>query len=350
MLLTVAAIPGLGPEHPERPPLMAQPGRPGNSHLKKFKKIYIEITNRCNLACDFCHQGRRPKAMMAPTTFAAILDRVRPHTDHLSLHVLGEPLLHPELGELLDLCQARGLQVNLTTNGTLLARQQEMLLVSRALRQINISLHSVVALGTEQTRTEYLTEVLAFARRASQESAIHVNLRLWNTDRGSEPRPHATVLGQLEAFFGLNGRLADAPPGRGITLAPRIFLSLAERFTWPHAATTDLGDLGRCRGLLDHLAILVDGTVVPCCLDGEGDMALGNLHALGLPEILTTPRALAMLQGFARQRVVEPLCRRCDYRLRFRHSGSLRSQGLPIPDSVSAPPGNSLGSNPPPAV
>jgi len=295
-------------------------GGPVRPCLRKFKKIYLEITNRCNLACSFCHQSLRPKGCMAPAMFAEVLARLRPHTDHLALHVLGEPLLHPELAQLLGLCADFGLRVNLTTNGTLLPKCEELLLASPALRQVNISLHSFEKQSGGPALAAYLAGVLRFARRASVESALHVSLRLWNAvagESGSLRRNHP-ILAELEEFFALPYPLADAlTPSHGVCLASRVYLSQAVRFTWPHAPGPDLGERGFCRGLKDHVAILVDGTVVPCCLDGEGDAALGNILVQPLTEILSGPRAVAIHEGFARQRLVEPLCRRCSFRQRF---------------------------------
>ncbi len=286
------------------------------THLK-FKKIYIEITNRCNLACSFCHQSQRTPAFMDPATFAAILGQISAHTDHLALHVLGEPLLHPELDQLLQHCQLHGLLVNLATNGRLLAARQAMLLASPPLRQIDVSLHSFEEDGPPLTA--YLAEVLAFVRQAMVHPTLFINLRLWNRPDGSQSRE---ILRQLAAFFSLPDQMLDrlAPPGR-LTLAPKVFLHLASPFTWPHGPGPDLGARGRCRGLRDHVAILVDGTVVPCCLDGEADITLGNILTRTFDEILDSPRAERMRQGFARQQVIEPLCRRCSYRQRFMSEG-----------------------------
>jgi MoaA/NifB/PqqE/SkfB family radical SAM enzyme len=289
--------------------------------LKKFKKIYIEITNRCNLACDFCHQTARPGSCMSPADFTGIVRQIRPLTDHVCLHVLGEPLLHPELDRLLAICREAGLRVNLTTNGTLLPQLTPLLLASQALRQINISLHSLAARPeADLAMARYLTGIFAFIRQATAATRLLICLRLWNLpeEAGEAPsRGNARILEQLASFFALPGRIAAGlTPGHGITLAPRVFLSQGRRFTWPHAATTDAGGRGSCRGLRDHVAILVDGTVVPCCLDAEADINLGNIHAQPLGEILAGPRATAIRQGFARHLAVEPLCRRCTFPLR----------------------------------
>lgn len=288
--------------------------------MRKFKKIYIEITNRCNLSCSFCLPGQRPKAWMLPTVFNGIAEQVKTYTRHLALHVLGEPLLHPDLGQLLAICHAHGLAVNLTTNGTLLAKRQALLLTSPALRQINISLHSAVE-KSDSDLSAYLAEVFAFIREATSHTPLLISLRLWNMASSVQAPTYgqnAPILKHLEDFFALPAPLVDQlTPGHGIPLAPRVFLSQNPRFTWPHNPAPEMGREGFCRGLRDHVAILVDGTVVPCCLDAEADIPLGNIHRQPLGEILASLRATQIYQGFSRRKLVEPLCRRCTFRQSF---------------------------------
>ncbi|PKN23233.1 MAG: radical SAM protein [Deltaproteobacteria bacterium HGW-Deltaproteobacteria-3] len=287
--------------------------------LKKFKKIYIEITNRCNLACSFCLRSNRAKAFMRPENFRAILGRIKDHTDHLALHVLGEPLLHPELDEILALCQEHALKINLTTNGTLLSQRRELLLASPALRQVNISLHSFSEQDGDPALSGYLHGILSFIREA-EATGLLISLRLWNLFPANTtlPSPNETILKALEDNFELPEPLADRlTPGHGITLASKVFLSQNPRFTWPHAPAPDLGDKGTCRGLKNHIAILVDGTVVPCCLDAQADIPLGNIHAQSLAEILAGSRGEAMRTGFSQRRLTESLCRRCTFRQSF---------------------------------
>lgn len=259
---------------------------------------------------------------MSPGSFAGIVSRIRDYTGHLSLHVLGEPLLHPDLDQLLDICHGQGLRVNLTTNGTLLTQKGAMLLASPALRQINVSLHSYAEREAGSLAGgDYMPGLFAFIREAIAKTELFINLRLWNMPRpeeGTSGRANDRILAQLEAFFPAAGRIAGLPfAGRGITLAPRVFLSRGHPFTWPHAQGPDYGSQGYCLGLRDHVAILVDGTVAPCCLDAEADINLGNIHRQTLGEILATPRATAIRQGFAQRLVVEPLCRRCSFRQLF---------------------------------
>lgn len=285
-----------------------------------FKKIFVEITNRCNLACDFCPATRRPKGDMAPAAFAALLPQLVPFTKHLSLHVLGEPLLHPDLPQLLAHCHDQRLQVNLTTNGTLLPRQARMLLAAPALRQVNISLHSVSSRHSGFEPSGYLGGVLEFSRLAAARG-IFVSLRIWDLPPTPAPgmaRWQEEVLSRLEEFFELTTPLVDTvAAAQGIRLAERTFLSQKELFVWPTLLAPDRGDRGTCRGLRDQIAILVDGTVVPCCLDAEGEIRLGNVFSDSFAEIVAGARATRIKRGFRERKVVEELCRRCGYRERF---------------------------------
>ncbi len=250
--------------------------------------------------------------------FASIVREVKPLTDHLALHVLGEPLLHPDLDQILTLCQAEGLRVNLTTNATLLPQRQALLLASPALRQLNISLHSALNDGAGPVLPDYLHHIFAFIAQASASTPLFICLRLWHMTKTASPvhyQQRQSLLRELESFFALPSTLSDAlTPGHGIRLAPKVFLSQNSRFTWPHAPAPDLGPDGTCRGLRDHVAILVDGTVVPCCLDAEANIPLGNIHHQSFNEILASPRASALHEGLLRHKLVEPLCRRCTFR------------------------------------
>ena len=110
---------------------------------KRFKKIYIEITNSCNLKCSFCPEGKRIKEFISVENFEIIINQIKPYTNLIALHVKGEPLLHPKLKEILDICEKENILVNITTNATLLEKNKDILISSKAVRQLNLSLHSI---------------------------------------------------------------------------------------------------------------------------------------------------------------------------------------------------------------
>lgn len=280
----------------------------------RFAKAYVEITNQCDRSCAFCPRSSRPPAFMSEEDFDRVLDRLRGRTGLVYLHVMGEPLIHPDLARLLSLCAERGMGAAITTNGGLLSERGPILLSSPALRRVNVSLHSRSG-GGEETR-RYLEAAADFARKADA-AGIVVSLRLWNYPAG-DPGADPELLGAVREAFGARAPSSSGDLSfRGLRLGPRSYLNAARAFEWPSLDSPLQGDRGYCRGLKDQVGILVDGTVVPCCLDGQGAVALGNVLKEGLDDILEGERARAIISGFARRRVVEELCRRCSYRKRF---------------------------------
>ena len=278
---------------------------------KRFQKVYLEISNRCNLTCSFCPGTRRTPGAMDETHFTVALEKLRPYTDYLYFHLMGEPLAHPLLGRFLELAGDRGFRVILTTNGTLLARQQSLLLKSPALHKVNISLHAFEANDLDVAFETYLARCLAFGQAV--EGKKLVVYRLWN--QGGADTLNETILTALHQAF----------PGvwqqerRGIRMAERVYLEYGDKFDWPDLSAPDGGQQVFCYGLRDQIGVLWDGTVVPCCLDCDGNLALGNLFSQEPEVIWNSPRATAMLEGFRQGMAKEELCRKCGFaRNRFK--------------------------------
>ena len=275
-----------------------------------LKKAYLEITNVCNLNCSFCRGVSREKGFIGVEDFRAAARKLRPCTEYLYLHLMGEPLLHPRLEELLAVCAELRFKVVVTTNGVLLPRRAAALLACPALYKVSVSLHSFEGNGGAEgpALTAYLEGVCGFAEQAAERGAI-VALRLWNGGGADALNP--AILRYLEARFP-----EPATHRTGLTLAERIYLEYGRRFDWPDPAAPER-DVRFCMGLRDHVGVLWDGTVVPCCLDADGAVPLGNLFAEDLGEILSSPRARAIYEGFSQGRAAEDLCRRCGYAERF---------------------------------
>ena len=280
----------------------------------RFRKVYLEITNVCNRSCSFCPGTRRAPRFMSEADFVRLIDRLRPWTDYLYFHLMGEPLLHPELERFLALAGERGFRVILTTNGTLLERTAPVLLAAPALHKLNVSLHSFEA-NESGGLDDYVNQCAAFAAQAAARGVL-VNFRLWNGDsavRSGRNAENERITELLATAF----PRPWSPSRSGERLADRIWLDRAEIFDWPDAGAERENARHGCYGLRDQLGVLCDGTAVPCCLDHEGELALGNLLTEELGEILERPRARAILEGFRRGEAVEELCKRCGYAERF---------------------------------
>lgn len=277
--------------------------------MKRFQKIYVEISNICNLRCSFCPGTSRKKRVMSEQEFAALLPKLRPWTDFLYFHLMGEPLCHPQLGRFLELAHEVGFRVIITTNGSLLKEKQPLLLSASGLHKVNISLHAFEANDLAVSFEEYLHNCIAFGKAA--EGKKIVVFRLWNN--GGKDALNETIQDALkEAFPGpwKEGR-------KGIAIGDKVFLEHGDKFDWPDLSAPEGTGKIFCYGLRDQLGILCDGTVVPCCLDHEGDLALGDLLRQPMEQILDSPRAKAIFEGFSNREAAEELCRKCGYARRF---------------------------------
>lgn len=288
---------------------------------EKFKKIYIEITNVCNLSCEFCPKTKRPVRFMTVKEFERIIAQVSLRTDHIYFHIMGEPMLNKNIEHFLEISGRYGLKVNLTTNGTLLHQFGERLLQHSALRQINISLHSYEANLSDKTLMEYMHGVMEFVKKAHVSSNIICGLRLWNMDseelKGANGR-NQEIITMIEQVMELEGSLKEKLlASHGVKLCDRVFLNMAEKFEWPDIDRQQLTDEVFCYGLRHQIGVLVDGTVVPCCLDSEGSIALGNVYTTPLDEILDGERARKIYDGFSKRKAVEELCKKCAYATKF---------------------------------
>lgn len=277
--------------------------------MKRFSKIYLEISNICNLKCTFCPGTKRKAKALTEEEFSALLPKLRPWADYLYFHLMGEPLLHPLLARFLQLAGDAGFKVILTTNGCLLQKQQEMLLRSPALHKVNISLHAFEANDLSVPFEDYLRSCFAFGLAAQGKKLVVY--RLWN--QGGLDAKNQAILETMKQYF----PEPWVQERKGIRIGNRVFLEYGDKFDWPDLGEADGGEQVFCYGLRDQIGVLCDGTVVPCCLDHEGDIALGNLFESSLEEILETPRAKAIYESFSRKKAAEELCRKCGYARRF---------------------------------
>ena len=300
---------------------------------KRFNQVYLEITNRCNLRCPFCPGTARPAAFMKRELFRRIIAQLPELTNQVYFHVMGEPLLHPDFAAFIADCGAlpQPLPVAVTTNGSRLGTPAAEALLHPDVRQVNISLHSLYPLAGTAAGEQRLAEIFAFTRQAMiRRPDLYLNFRLWNLDtiRDNPSERNLWLLQQIRSAFP-DALPADTLPGghKSRRLSGRLYLSLDTVFAWPEIRPdTPKRTFGFCHGLVDQLAILVDGTVVPCCLDREGVINLGNVAATPLAEILAAPRTATMRNGFTRGELVEELCRYCTFRTRFKRNPGTPSE------------------------
>ena len=274
-----------------------------------YSRVYVEITTICNRNCTFCPGTKRAQERMTMEEFQVITEKLKGITKYLYLHVMGEPLTHPLLPEFIRYATEQGFLVSITTNGTLLKKRRKELLSSRVYK-INISVHSFEE-GSNEAYESYLSDCAEFADEASKAGILTV-LRLWNN--GYDEGRNINTLQFLQSYF---KEEEWTQGGKGARIRKKLHLEYGERFEWPDMEKEDRGDEVYCYGLKDHFAVLCDGSIVPCCLDREGAITLGNIFTDAPETVLSSERAECMKQGFKNRKATEELCRKCGYARRF---------------------------------
>lgn len=268
----------------------------------KFKKIYIEITNVCNLKCSFCSPSKRTIKEMSIEKFEEILKKINKSTDYIYLHVKGEPLTHKKLDNILSLAESYNKKVCITTNGVFLKDKLSILRKYNNIYQINISLHS------ENNKENYLEEILESVDKLTEP---YISYRFWTLDKGQMDEKTKVYLNKIKEKY-QKKELYD-----GIKLKDKTYLSLEDKFIWPDIENNYYNEIGTCYGGKTHLAILNDGTVSICCLDGEGVSNLGNIFENTLEDILSSEKYQNIIKGFNDRKVYLELCKHCSYKDRF---------------------------------
>ena len=275
-----------------------------------YSRVYVEITNICNRSCSFCPGHEREARRMTVEEFSTVTDKLAGVTEYIYYHLMGEPLTHPELPRFVRIAKDKGYKSAITTNGTLLDRAGDAL-IDAGVYKVNVSVHSFEG-GSDTEYCKYIDTCMDFADRASR-AGVLVVLRLWNN--GHDGGMNEVTLSRLkERFADGEWKLGS----RGARIRHKLHLEYGDRFAWPDMNAEDGGSDVFCYGLADHFSVLCDGTVVPCCLDRNGELALGNIFKSDICDILASERAMRIKEGFACRTASEELCRKCGYARRFK--------------------------------
>lgn len=273
-----------------------------------FKKIYIEITNICNLKCEFCIPCKRELNMISVSNFEEIVKKIHKYTNVVALHVKGEPLLHKNLKEILDILEKYNLQANITTNGTLIKENLETLKNAKCIKQINFSLHSF--LQNNHMSDLYLKNIFDCVSKLKN---ITISYRLWNLETIKENDINDIIIKELESYYKLDNLKEKLKLKNAFEINENIYINQDIEFTWPDINGKEIIEKGKCWALRKQIAILVDGTVVPCCLDNNGDIPLGNILEEDLETILNKPLSKTIKENFGNSKITCKLCKTCGF-------------------------------------
>ncbi len=268
----------------------------------KFKKIYVEITNICNKNCSFCSKDEKKKKEMTLEEFKMVIEKIKSFTDYIYLHIKGEPLSHSKFNEILNICKINNMKVNITTNGTYLNKQSNNI-INNNVRQINISFNSL----TNDECIEILDTIEKLVN-----NKIHVVCRFWALNNGKMTIENNNHLNKIIKKYNINNeQIIKLNEDNNLKIKPYLYINKHNLFTWPNDSKK-INNKGSCYGLKDHIGILSDGTVVPCCLDSNGCIELGNIYKETLNDILNKSKTKQIIIGFKNNKLIENLCQKCD--------------------------------------
>ena len=266
---------------------------------KRFKKIYIEITNACNLNCSFCIKNKKKTKYLTTDEFKTIINKIKNHTQEIYMHILGEPLMHPNIIEFINYANEENLLVNITTNGYLI----EKLTNVNNIHRLNISIHSY----NEKYKVnleEYLNNV--FNTIDSLKKNTFVSIRLWVKNKNTK-----YILDYINNRYNTNITTIEENTKTKIT--NNLIIDTFHEFIWPNLNNNYYNEVGKCYGLINHIGILSDGTIVPCCLDAEGIINLGNIFQDNLDNILNQELVTTMIKNFKEGHKCQELCKHCNF-------------------------------------
>ena len=275
----------------------------------RFKKVYIEITNICNLNCSFCIKDNRKKKEMSIDEFETVLKKIDKYTDYIYLHVKGEPLIHNKLDEILSLTNKYKKYVNITTNGVLLKNKINILKKYNNIRQINISLHS------ENDKINYIDDILD---AVDELKTIFIVYRFWTLKDNKLDNKMLEYLSKIKEKYNINNELYnEIINGNNLKISNNIYINKDKEFEWPDISNNYYNENGFCYGLKNQIGVLVDGTITICCLDSFGVSNLGNIFNDNIEIIMNSEKVKNIIKGFNNRKVYLDICKHCSYKERF---------------------------------
>lgn len=285
----------------------------------RFKRIYVEITNKCNLSCNFCKNTLRKKEEMTIEKFEHILNQIKGYTKYIYLHVKGEPLLHTNIEEIIRKAEKYGIFVVITTNATMLHEKAESLSNCKNIRQINISLHCLAENNMNKEYVDkYLYNITSATEKINKYNSCYVSYRLWNFNNDLYKEGHNHILRYLENRY-KNKKLKEKIEEKShVELKEGFYINVDNEFKWPNIKENEEYTNRTCYGLIHQIAVLVDGTVTPCCLDSEGIINLGNIFETSFSDIISTEKSKNIIKGFKNNIAVEELCKKCTFKIQKR--------------------------------
>ena len=261
----------------------------------RFKRIYVELSNICNLKCSFCSMDKRKKRTLSIEEFEYILSSIKKYTNLIYLHVKGEPLLYKNIDKVFELCKINNINIKITTNGIYLNKYIDLINKYENIKQINISLMC------ENKENDYLNRIFETCNKIK----TTIVYRVWISNEESN-----NVINEILKHYNIRS------DEKNIKLNNHIYLDKDIEFTWPNESTNEYKE-GICYGSRTHIAVLSNGEVVPCCLDSEGLLSFGNIFEESLDNILKKDKFIEFNNNMKKGIMLTEICKKCNFKQRL---------------------------------
>lgn len=274
-----------------------------------FEKIYIELSDICGLKCNFCTNDKSKRKIMDIDKFEFLTSKIKNKAKIFTFHVLGDPFLLSNLKQYLKIAEQNYMKIELTTSGFYFG-DKDFLFEFENIHQINISLIALLV-QNKINFNDYFKNIDIFLKKhlAIKHNSF-INFRLWNFDeKFNYPLENEFLYDFFEQYFNTK---FDKKLQRN-RLARHIILDQKKQFKWPNLNNKFISDIGTCYALEKQVAILSDGTLVPCCLDSNGCINLGNVFEKDFNELINNEKFLKIKNDFKNNKLTQALCQRCEF-------------------------------------
>lgn len=267
-----------------------------------LKRVYLEITNSCNLDCPFCSYEKGHRFLTLKEIEDTIV-QIKPFCNYIYLHILGEPLLHPDFESILQLLDKYDFNLQLVSNGTLLTKYPDIF-THPCLRKLSISMHANA--DKDQEFFAMINKLIAIKNRKILELRFYdyqnLNLNLKNYLENLLERYEITLDNKTNSY----------------KIDENTYIYFQDLFNWPSLDNSFISDTGTCRAARDMIAITSDLKVTICCLDPNAYNYIGDLRKESLKAILNSDKYKQYISDMQNHKLKSALCQRCSYRLRFK--------------------------------
>jgi radical SAM protein with 4Fe4S-binding SPASM domain len=313
----------------------------------RFDRVFIEVTSQCNFDCSFCTNSlmQRKPGFMPFTTFKRIINEITKNgiTNSILFHIMGDPLLHPDLMTFLRYSVEHVKKQQLVTNGSLFTEATVKECYETQLTNLDISYFTPNSTLFKSRNSKHITfqqyhqtiqNIVAtkFKHRFDTHLRLfypNINLKSFNW-KGIPFEPLnkqviPTIVHKWSTFITALGiqpneikhneiKKWNMNKRNSIFITDDFEIVFKQFHNWHNSLQQVIqSPIGKCSIVLNHeqLGILWNGDVVLCCGDYEGHTRFGNINKKSLTEILNSEQYHRIVNSFSKGITPFTTCKKC---------------------------------------